>query len=165
MILSYFSRDWLWRPLGQSVRYVLVNHSLRGRMILICTDLTMSPVEIIRLYGWRFKIEVQFCHAIHVLGAYGYHFWMRHMEPIAWGSRDQYMAHRSIGYQNRVRRKMAAYERFIQIGLITQGILIYLGMRFRHSCWGSLRTYRRTARITRPASEWTVIWIMRTKLV
>jgi hypothetical protein len=159
--LTYFSQDWLWRPLGRVVRYVLVNHPLRGRMILICTDLTMPPLEIIRLYGWRFKIEVGFRHAIHVLGAYGYHFWMRTMEPIRWGSRDQHMHRRSPAYRERVRRKMAAYERFIQIGLISQGILIYLGMRFRHVCWRSLNTYRRTARTSRPPSEWTVIWIMR----
>ncbi len=159
--LTYFSRDWLWRPLGQMVRYVLVNHPLRGRLILICTDLTMPPLEIIRLYGWRFKIEVGFRHAIHVLGAYGYHFWMRLMEPIRWGSRDQHLHRRSAAYRAGVRRKMAAYERFIQIGLIAQGLLIYLGMRFRHVCWRCLQTYRRTARTSRPPSEWTVIWIMR----
>ena len=82
------------------------------------------------------------------------------MEPISWGSRDQYMPHRSAGYRERVRRKIAAYERFVQIGLISQGILIYLGMRFRHVCWRSLNTYRRTAKTSRPPSEWTVIWIL-----
>ena len=161
--LAYYSRDWLWRPLGQLVRYVLVDHPRRGRLILIATDLTMPPLDIIRLYGWRFKIEVGFRHAIHVLGAYGYHFWMRLMEPIRWGSRDQHLHRRSESYRHGVRRKIAAYERFIQIGLIAQGLLIYLSMRLRRVCWRSLATYRRTAKTSRPPSEWTVIWILRSQ--
>ena len=57
-------------------RFVWVIHPHRGRLILLSTDLSSSPLDIIRLYGWRFKIELGFKQAIHTVGAYAYHFWM-----------------------------------------------------------------------------------------
>ena len=74
--LRYCVADLLWRPVGVTVRFVLVIHPTRGRKILLCTDTATDSLEIICLYGVRFKIEVSFKQAIHTLGAYGYHFWM-----------------------------------------------------------------------------------------
>jgi len=68
--LRYHCRDLLWRPLGRLVRFVWVIHPTRGRLILMTTDLTMNPLDVIRLYGWRFKIELGFKQAIHTVGAY-----------------------------------------------------------------------------------------------
>ena len=101
--LRYLSRDLLWRSLGQLVRFVWVVHPTRGRWILLCTDLTMSPLDVIRLYGWRFKIEAGFWQAIHNLGAYAYHFWMAAMTPL----------HRGQGNQHLHRRSTAILKKFL----------------------------------------------------
>lgn len=58
--ISYRCVDLMWRPMGQKVRFVLVNHPSRGQMVLLSTDLNLDPLQAIELYGLRFKIEVSF---------------------------------------------------------------------------------------------------------
>src|SRR5436853_4013563 len=76
VILKFRTADLLWRPVGILVRFVVVLHPLRGAILLMCTDLTLSPLDVIRIYGLRFKIEVSFKQPLRVIGAYAYHFWM-----------------------------------------------------------------------------------------
>jgi hypothetical protein len=58
--LSYRTVDLLWRPVGVVVRFVIVRHPTRGSIFLMATDLNLSPLDIIEIYGLRFKIEVSF---------------------------------------------------------------------------------------------------------
>ena len=159
--LRYLHHDLLWRPLGKLVRFVWVSHPTRGNLVLLCTDLTLPPLEIIRLYGWRFKIEVSFKQAIHTVGAYAYHFWMQDMTPIHRGSGKQFLQRKSARYREQIRRKLAAYERHIQLGLIAQGLLQYLALTFRRVTWLNFHSYIRTASPQKPPSEWVVAQALR----
>jgi hypothetical protein len=71
--------DLLWRPIGILVRFVAVDHPRRGTILLMSTDWSLEALDIIRIYGLRFKIEVSFKQALRVIGAYAYHFWMAAM--------------------------------------------------------------------------------------
>jgi hypothetical protein len=162
--LRFLCCDLLWQPLRSLVRFVLVDHPNRGRLIFLCTDLTMAPIEIIRLYGLRFKIELSFKQALRVLGVYAYHFWMRAMDKIARGSGTQYLHHKDDDYREAVRRKIGAYHRHIQIGLIAQGILQYLAVSSPRLVWASFGSWLRTIRVGVPPSELVTATALRNSL-
>lgn len=162
--LRFRTADLLWRPVGILVRFVVVLHPQRGAILLMGTDLTLPALDIIRIYGLRFKIEVSFKQAIHVIGAYAYHFWMAAMIPIRRVSGNQYLHHKSDAYRNAVRRKIAAYHRHIQLGLIAQGLLQFLSATQPKLVWQSFGSWIRTIRPGLAPSEQVVALALRNTL-
>ena len=123
--------DLLWRPAGRLVRFVAVIHPTRGSCLLMCTDTSLAVIEIIRLYGLRFKIEHTFKQAVRLIGSFGgYHFWMSDMKPLRRRSGSQHHHRASPDARDAVRRKLHAYHVFFQAAVVCQGLL---------QCWPSPR--------------------------
>ena len=164
VMLSYRCLYLLWRPAGRIVRFVLVHHPIRGTIFLLSTDLALEPLEIIQLYGYRFKIELGFGQAVHVIGSYGYHFWMSTMKPIRRGNGKQYFHHTTDQYRTAIRRKLAAYHAYIQIGCIAQGLLLHLSLNHSTEVWRCFRSWIRTMSPLLPPSELVVAHALRSGL-
>jgi hypothetical protein len=164
VILRYCVRDLLWRPVGLLVRFVAVIHPTRGACILMCTDTTLSAVDIIRLYGLRFKIECSFKQAVRQIGSFAYHFWMKDMIPLRYHNGNQYLHRKSADYRSRVKRKMRAYHAFIQAGVVAQGLLQYLAVVAPKLVWDSFGSWLRTIRAGIPPSELVVANALRQTL-
>jgi DDE superfamily endonuclease len=151
--LRYRCMDLIWRPAGRIVRFVIVCHPLRGTIFLLCTDLTLAPLEILMLYGYRFRIELGFRQAVHVLGAYAYHFWMSGMKPLRRGNGNQYLHRTSDAYRAAIHRKMNAFHLHVQLGCIAQGLLQHLAINHTAEVWRSFRSWLRTMNPALPPSE------------
>jgi len=161
IILQYCVRDLLWRPVGRLVRFVAVVHPVRGRILLLCSDLTLAPADIIAAYALRFKIELCFKQALHLLGAWSYRFWMRAMVPLHRGAGDQYLPHRSPRYRQAVQRKFTAYHRYLQVALVAQGLLLCLSALQPKLIWTHFGSWLRTVRQPHAPSEFVVAAALR----
>jgi hypothetical protein len=159
--VRYCVRDLMWRPVGRLVRFVAVIHPTKGTILLMSTDLTLSAVDIIKLYGLRFKIEHMFKQAVRVIGSFSYHFWMMDMKPLRYRNGNQYLHRESDHYREQVRTKIHAYHVFMQAGVITQGLLQYLSVEFPKQVWDSFDSWLRTIRPGIPPSELVVGHVMR----
>lgn len=161
VIISYCCINLLWRPIGQLIRIVFVNHPVRGKIILITTILDLDPLKVISTYGYRFKIEVSFKQALNTLGAYAYHFWMKDMTPLKRESGNQHLHKKTDVYRMHVIRKIEAYHSYVQIGCITQGLLMHLSVNFGSTVWKSFRSWLRTMKKDLPPSEMVVSYALR----
>ena len=164
VIVRYRTVDLMWRPVARIVRFVIVHHPQRGTIFLLCSDLALAPLEILQLYGYRFKIELGFRQAVHVIGAHAYHFWMADMNPLRRGDGDQYLHRTSDTYRAAVRRKLRAYHVHVQLGCIAQGLLQHLALNHTAEVWRCFRSWLRTMNPTMPPSELIVANALRVSI-
>jgi len=104
-----------------------------------------GTLEIIRLYGWRFKIEVSFKQAF-TRRAYAYHFWMQDMKPI--GRRRPAASPPPAEAIAKRSAQLAAYERHINWAA-RPGLLQYLAVTSAAPS-GSISILHRTASPQKP---------------
>ena len=164
VVIQIASYDLLWRNAGLIVRFVIVIHPTRGRILLMCTDLDLSAIEILRIYSLRFKIEVSFKQALHVTGTYAYHFWMARMDPLKRNSGNQHLHRKDQDYRDRIRRKINAYHLHMQLGIISQGVLECLSISVPELVWSSFGSWIRTIRPGLCPSENTTAIALRNTL-
>ena len=163
--LSYLCRDLLWgTKLYQKLRFVLVVCG-DTRSIFVSTDLTLSPVQIIRLYGYRFKIECCFRELKQVIAGFSYHFWSLYMPKLNRYAKSGTDPLRSVTVTNHKTRILLAYlamERFVMIASVALGLLQICSLRFSLEINASPLRWLRTRSNPIPSEATTSDFIRKT---
>ena len=153
--LEYLCVDLLWgRGLYLPVRFVLVRYG-KTRSILVSTDTSLEPTEIIRLYSYRVKIEGSFRTMKQDIGTLAYRFWTKSMEKINHFRKktdsDPLDNVSSSEDRNRIMLTVRATEVYILMSCIAMGILQGISVDWdRYQSLGKLR-YQRTPASKRPS--------------
>jgi hypothetical protein len=80
--IKYYCKDLLWgEGLYIKLRFVMVKFG-EIYSIFVCSDLTISAEDILKLYGFRFKIEIMFRTFKQVIAGFSYHFWSSYMPQL-----------------------------------------------------------------------------------
>lgn len=129
----YYCCDLLWgQKLYQKLRFVLV---LQGetRSIFVSTDLTLTPEQILRLYGYRFKIECSFREFKQVIAGFAYRFWSFSMPRLNRFSKSGYDPLESVTTdtdKKRITNAFNAIQGFVIVATVAFGLLQLCALRF-----------------------------------
>lgn len=101
-----------------------------GTFILICSDLNMSPEELVELYAWRFNIEVTFKIVKHIICGLYYHFWTTAWpENMAKALAVADLEHMSDRSKKLISGALNAIKGFVNMALIATELLQILAQR------------------------------------
>lgn len=120
--------DLYWHRPDVRVRFVLSRDADGRRAIFLSTSLDLTGPEIITAYAWRFKIEVNFRAMHQTLYAFDYHFWLKPIERAERWTGNLDLSDCSERLRAKIRAKIAAYERFMNLAGIALGVLQILAL-------------------------------------
>jgi len=150
--VSFLCLDLFWKPIGQKVRFVLVIDG-KESFILMCSDLSLSPIDIIKAYSYRFKIEVSFKVLKHLIGVFFYHFWTSVWPKMGKRNTESDLSQISTNSKKLIAQTTNAIEGFVNFGCIATGILQIIALNFHDTIWKKYSGWLRTITSAIPTEE------------
>lgn len=142
--VHYQCFDFYWDSAEDLALFVLTQLPNGKQIILLSSDVNLTGQQVIEAYGWRFKIEVSFRTLVHLLGGFGYRFWLKSIETAARWPKNLLLADYPETFQCQVARKVEAFERFINLNAIALGLLQVLALEMPNQVWAHFPLWFRT---------------------
>ena len=162
--ISYLCLDLLWAPVKCKLRFVLAVTSL-GQIVLMGSDLNLDPLEMVRLYCLRSRIETMFRVLKHILGGMAYHFWCKCLERQSRRpKKNADSPSPSSEQQAKAQRTRKAIEGFVNFVAICQGLLQLTALKFHADLWHTSHVWLRTYSSQIPSEYVTKTILARTFL-
>ena len=141
--ILYCCVDLMWKPVNGMLRFVCVVDGDK-RYVLMCSDLELGAKDIIRLYGFRWKIEVMFWLLKHLLGAFAYHFWTKALPK---AGRKGHSGYDGLSAEQKAYCLQTAerIERFVNLAAIALGLIQYMAIKHPFEVWANYAGWMRTA--------------------
>ncbi|MEM8804429.1 MAG: hypothetical protein AAGF01_00050 [Cyanobacteria bacterium P01_G01_bin.38] len=136
--------EFYWDTAEALVLFVLTQLPNGKQIILLSSDVNLTGQQVIEAYGWRFKIEVSFRTLVHLLGGFGYRFWLKSMATAARWPKNLPLVDYPESFQRQVTRKVEAFERFINLNAIALGLLQVLALEMPQQVWAHFPVWFRT---------------------
>ena len=142
--VSYLAVNLLWKPTGGFIRFIFALTS-RGPIVLMSSDLKMSPVTAIELYCLRGRVETLFAMLKHLIGAFRYHFWSKRLPSHSRKpKKNQHLKQPTPEDVRQVQSCWEGCERFAMLAAIALGLLQLIALKFSPEVWGRFQTFLRT---------------------
>jgi hypothetical protein len=162
--VSFLSCDLLWgKKHYQLLRFVVAQISGGNVIILASNDLTLTPVQIIRLYSYRFKIECAFSQLKNTLAGFAYRFWSTAMPKLNRYASNDTEPLEAVERENDKKLIGAAFratQSYVTVSAIALGLLQICALRFTDEINASPLRWIRT-RTNRVPSEATTADFLR----
>jgi hypothetical protein len=145
--VRFLCLDLIWKPVRKTVRFVLTE--MNGKhFILMSSDTSLSPEQIIYLYSCRFKIEVMFDDLKNDLGGFRYHFWTKALPKRKRGK--GVIMPKNPKDQELVAKAKKAIEVYVCVHIIGMAILSLLAINQSRIIWDHYAGWLRTKRTEEP---------------
>jgi hypothetical protein len=144
-VVKILCLDLFWKPIMGKIRFVLAITS-RGPIVLMCSDLALSAVQILELYCRRASIESMFWVLKNLIGGLAYHFWSKLIEKKSRRPQKNKGSHspdQKVPVAA-VDDKLRAIEGFVNLSAILVGILQILALQFPEQIWKDNQHWLRT---------------------
>jgi len=156
--------ELLWKPLGEPLLFIFAITS-RGPLMLMSSDLALSPATALELYCTRARIEIMFAMLKHVLGAVRFRFWTNYLPKHPRRPRaNKHLQAPAAEHMAAVTACWNACEVFVGCATIAHGLLPLIALRFESQVWHHHALYLRTQSRALP-SERTVKQVLAPQLL